>query len=97
MSYVVRPLPEVTEELAEAPRSVQDHFQRIMAVIAMNPFPNPQFPLLTEDIAADGRRILTYSDQYFPYSIQLVVMEETDEADGAVLVLSLRRHRTNGE
>ncbi len=64
-----------------------------MAVIAMNPFPNPQFPLLTEDIAADGRRIIIYSDPYFPYSIQMVVMEETDDDDGIVAVLGLRRHR----
>jgi hypothetical protein len=41
----------------------------------MNPFPNPQFPLITEDVAADGASIFTYSDDRFPYAIQFVVID----------------------
>jgi hypothetical protein len=90
VDYVVRPLPSVTVLLARAERSVQNEFQRILAVVAMNPFPNPQFPLITEDVAADGASIFTYSDDRFPYAIQFVVFEPNEENLGLVVVIDLR-------
>ncbi|MBI5289293.1 MAG: hypothetical protein HY873_10030 [Chloroflexi bacterium] len=64
-----------------------------MAVIAMNPFPNPQFPLITEEVAREGRRVYTYLDRTFPYAIQFITVPETEADDGAVLVLAIRRLR----
>jgi hypothetical protein len=89
VDYVVRPLPSVTALLASAERSVQNEFQRLLAIVAMNPFPSPQFPLITEDTAADGSRFFTYSDDRFPYAIQFVVFEPDRENLGLIVVIDL--------
>lgn len=89
MNYVVRPLPQVTGELARAERWVQDEFQHIASILAMNPYPNPQFPLITEDRATDGSTVYTYSDDYFPYAIHFVVFDPTDELYGMVVAVDL--------
>ena len=77
--YVVRPRPGVTAVLARAERRVQGDFQEILSILALNPYPNPQFPLITEDLADDGSRVFTYSDDYFPYAIHYVVFEPVDD------------------
>ena len=87
--YVVRPLGGVTLKLADQPRRVQDRFQRIASVLAMNPYPNPQFPLVTEDWAADGSKVYTYSGPVFPFAILYVIFEPTDEMYGMIVVIDL--------
>ncbi len=89
MDYVVRPLPGVTAQLARAERSVQDKFQRIASVLAMNPLPNPQFPVITEDWAEDGSKLYTYSDDDFPYAIQYVVFAPDEDTYGSVSIIDL--------
>ena len=89
MDYVVRPLASVTVRLARADRSVQDAFQHIASVLAINPYPNPQFPLVTEDRAANGGTIYTYSDDNFPYAIQYVIFDPVDDNYGVIAVIDL--------
>lgn len=62
-----------------------------MAAIAMNPFPNPQFPNLTEDTASDGRTVYSYSDHSFPYAILMIRIEEEHDLAGVVAVIDVRR------
>lgn len=93
MNYVVRALPKVTLELAKADRSIQDLFQQICSDISMNPFPSPRSRCLTEDWDDVGSKIYAYSDDVFPYIIQYVFFEPTDEDDGVITVFELTRHR----
>lgn len=89
MDYVVRPLPNVTAQLARAERSAQDRFQHIASILAMNPYPNPQFPLITEDWAADGSKLYTYSDDDFPYAIQYVIFDPDEDNYGSISIIDL--------
>jgi hypothetical protein len=89
VDYVVRPLPAVTVRLASAERSVQDEFQRIASILALNPYPNPQFPLVTEDWLDDGSKLFTYSDDDFPYAIQYVIFEPDDDNYGSISIIDL--------
>lgn len=58
-------------------------------MLALNPYPNPQLPLLTEDWTADGSKIYTYSDDTFPYAIHYVMFEPTDDLYGLVVIVDL--------
>lgn len=89
MDYVVRPLPNVTAQLARAERSVQDGFQHIASILAMNPYPNPQFPLVTEDWADDGSKLYTYSDDDFPFAIQYIIFDPDEDNYGSISVIDL--------
>lgn len=89
MDYVVRPLPNVTVRLAEAERSVQDQFEHIASILAMNPYPNPQFPLITEDWTSDGSKLYTYSDDDFPYAIQYIIFDPTEDNYGSISIIDL--------
>jgi len=63
----------------------------------MNPYPNPQFPLVTEDWAADGVKLYAYSDDEFPYAIQYIIFDPVDDNYGAIAIIDLvdlRRRRT---
>ena len=93
MDYVVRPLPNVTVQLARASRSIQDRFEHIASVLAMNPYPNPQFPLVTEDWAEDGTKIYTYSDDDFPFAIQYIIFDPIDDSYGSISIIDLIRLR----
>jgi hypothetical protein len=58
----------------------------------MNPYPNPQFPLVTEDWDPSGATYYTYSDAFFPYAIDYVVREPDDPANyGLISVIGLLR------
>jgi hypothetical protein len=92
VSYVVRPLPNVTEELARADRQTQDTFQHILSVIALNPYPNPQFPLISEEVI-EGVLVYSYLDGRFPYIIDFVVHPEDDREFGVIDVIGLTRAR----
>jgi hypothetical protein len=83
-------MPNVTEELALAERAVQDAFQQILSIIVMNPYPNPQFPLISEEVV-DGVLVFTYVDRHFPYAIDFVVHPEDDSKFGVIDVIGLTR------
>jgi hypothetical protein len=56
----------------------------------MNPWPNPQFPLVTEERSRRGRTVYTYADREFPFSIQYLIYEPPDEDSlGMIAIIGL--------
>ncbi len=59
-------------------------------MLATNPYPNPQFPLITKERVPGEPTVYTFSAQRFPFAIQYLIFEESAEYQGFLVIIGIR-------
>ena len=71
--------PRVQRTLESASDAQRVQFDRIKRILADDPYPSDDFPLISEHVSGAGRTFYQYFDEVFPWIVQFRVFEPDNE------------------